>query len=142
MDQAWLPSLSRPLAVDRHSLGSGKLDPLLQEESQHFTRGIGALRIGVSAVPAAAGPGMPTAMDEPLLHHNLPGRVPSHRAGMSASRGVTSLSALDVLTLLGGPHNACSVRRMDDVVRIAVEDDGANARPVVCHAARLPGAQA
>ena len=74
---------------------------------------------------------MPTAMDEPLLHHNLPGLVPSHRAGMCTGRGMPSLCALDALTFLGRPHDACSVRRMDDVVRIAVEDDGANARAVI-----------
>src|SRR4029078_9705489 len=102
---------------------------------------MGTLRIGVGAIPAAAGPGMPTAMDEPLLHHNLSGFVSSHRAGMCTGRGIRSRCALDALTFLGGPHDAWSVRRMDDVVRIAVEDDGANARAVVCRAPRLPGPQ-
>ena len=88
--------------------------------------------IGIGAIPAAAGPGMPAAMDEPLLHHNLPGLVPSHRAGMCMGRGMPSFRALDVLTFLGRPHDVCSVRGMDDVVGIAVEDDGANARAVVC----------
>ena len=66
------------------------------------------MRIGVSPIPAAAGPGMATAMDEPLLDHNLPGLVPSHRAGMSTGRGMPSLGALDALTFLGRPHDVAA----------------------------------
>ena len=96
------------------------------------------MRIGVSPIPAAAGPGVATPMDEPLLDDNRPGLVPSHRAGMSTIRGMPSIGALDALPFLGRSHDVFSVRRMDDIVRIAVEDDGANARAVVCRAARLP----
>ena len=75
---------------------------------------------------------MPTAMNEPLLHHDLPGLVANDHAGMCTGRGMPNLCVLDALTFLGRPHDACSVRRMDDIIRLTVEDECANARAVVC----------
>ena len=96
------------------------------------------MRIGVSAVWAAAGPGMATSVDEPLLNDYRAGLVPGHRAGMRTDRGVPSFRALDALTSPLHFDHVCGVRRMDDVVRVAMEDDGANAWAVVRRAARLP----
>ena len=96
------------------------------------------MRIGVSAVWAAAGPGMAASVDEPLLNDHRAGLVPGHRAGMRTDRGVPGFRTLDAFT---GPlrlDHVCGVRRMDDVVRVAMEDDGANAWAVVASAARFP----
>ena len=56
------------------------------------------MRIGVSAVWAAAGPGMATPVDEPLLNDHRAGLVTRHRTGMSTYRGVPCFRTLDALT--------------------------------------------
>src|SRR5262249_16683937 len=63
---------------------------MLQKESQHFSRGVGAVRIGVSAVRATAEPGMAAPVHEPLLNDHRAGLVPSHRAGMPTNCGMLS----------------------------------------------------
>ena len=46
---------------------------MLQEEAQHFPGGIGSARIGVGTGGAAAGPGMASPGNLPVLCHRLPG---------------------------------------------------------------------
>jgi hypothetical protein len=54
---------------------------------------------------------------------------------MSTYRGVPAVGALDAVTHHLRIDHVCSVRRMDDVVRVAMEDDGANAGAFVAAAA-------
>ena len=96
------------------------------------------MRIGVSAVWAAAGPGMATPVDEPLLNDHRAGLVTRHRAGMSTYRGVPCFRTLDALTRPLRLDHVCGIRRMDDVVCVAMEDDGTNEWAVVASAARSP----
>ena len=96
------------------------------------------MRIGVSSVWAAAGPGMAASVDEPLLNDQGAGLVPGHRAGMRTVRSVPGFRALDALTTYFRLDHVCGIRRMDDVVRIAMEDDSTNAWAVVASAARFP----
>jgi len=78
------------------------------------------------------------SVDEPLLNDHRAGLVPGHRAGMRTDRGVPGFRALDALTSPLRLDHVGGVRRMDDVVRVPMEDDGANAWAVVRSAARLP----
>src|SRR5262245_13021477 len=103
---------------------------LSKEESQHFSRGVWALRIRISAVWAAAGPGMAASVNEPLLNHHRTGFIPGHRAGVRTG-WVPRFRVLDALVSPFRVDHVCRVRRMDDVVRIPMEDDGENARTFV-----------
>ena len=67
---------------------------------------------------------MTTAMDEPLLDHRCPGLVSGYRAGIGPASGGCGVRALHGVTALGVRlDDPCGIRRMDDVIRIAVEDD-------------------
>jgi len=84
------------------------------------------MRIRISAVRAAPGPGMAASVDEPLLNDHRAGLVPGHRAGVRTD----PVPGFGVLYALARPFRldyVCTVRRMDNVVRVAVENDGANA---------------
>ena len=72
------------LAVSRRQRGLR-----FKEESQHFLGGVGAVRIGVSPVWAAAGPGMAASVDEPLLNNHGAGLIPGDCAGMRSDCGVS-----------------------------------------------------
>src|SRR5262245_47787019 len=109
--------------------------PLFKEESQHFSGGVGAVRIGVSAVWAAAGPGMTAPVHEPLLNDYRASLVPAHSPGMPTNCSMAGF--LDTLTSSRLGHVG-GIRRIDDVVRIAMENNGANAWAVVASAARFP----
>ena len=80
------------------SVTSGPCGLPFKEESQNFSGGVWAVRIGVSAVCAAAGPGMATPVDEPLLNDHRAGLVTLDRAGMRTYRGVSCFRTLDALT--------------------------------------------
>src|SRR4029079_2292184 len=54
------------------------------------------MRIRISAVRTAAGPGMAASVDEPLLNDHRAGLVTGHRAGVRMDRGVSD-SALSAL---------------------------------------------
>ena len=95
------------------------------------------MRISISAVGAAAGPGVAASVDEPVLNHHLPGLIPGHRAGMRTDRVVPDFRAHDALTAPLHLDHARGVRRMDDVVRVAMEDDSANGSAVFASAARF-----
>jgi hypothetical protein len=73
---------------------------------------------------------MAVSVDEPLLNDD--------RAGLVPDRGVSGFRALDALTSRLRVNHVCGVRRMDDVVRVSMEDNGANAWAVVRSAAQLP----
>ncbi len=81
---------------------------------------------------------MAAAVQEPVLHHRRPALVANDRAGVGPSVGRASFRAFDALTNLGRTDDSRGVRRMDDVVRIAVEYDGTHARGVDRRPARLP----
>ena len=89
------------------------------------------MRIGVGAVWAAAGPGMAAAVDEPLLNDHPPvlSRVTVRVCARSAACRASARSMLS--PAFAASTMSCGVRRMDDVVRVAMEDDGANAGAVV-----------
>ena len=90
------------------------------------------MRVCIGAVCAAAGPGMTTAMDDPLLDHRCPGLVSGYRAGISPASGRSGVRALHGVTALGVRlDDLCGIRRMDDVIRIAVKDDGPRAKGVI-----------
>ena len=90
------------------------------------------MRVRVGAIGAAAGPGMTAAVDEPMLHHHSSGLVSGDRAGMGPARGRSGLRALHAVTCLSVRlDDLCGIRRMDDVIRIAMEDDGAHAKGVI-----------
>ena len=90
------------------SLRAGKLGPVLQKEPQHFAGGVGAVRIGISTIWAAAGPGMAASVDEPLLNDHRADLVPGHRPGVRTGpvpcfRAFDALAAL-TRALLDGAH--------------------------------------
>jgi len=91
--------------------------------------------ISVSPVWAATGPGVATSVNEPLLNDHRAGPVPDHRAGMRTDCVLPGFRALDALPNLLRLDHFCGIRLMDDVVRVAMEDDGANAWTVVASAA-------
>jgi len=65
---------------DRLSL-RGHEGRVLEEEAQHLSRGVWALRIGVGANGAASRPSMSGSMDVPVLKDCPPARV-----GMDSAR--------------------------------------------------------
>ena len=90
------------------------------------------MRVSVGAIGAAAGPGMTAAVDEPLLHHHSPGLVSCDRAGMGPARGRSSLRVIHVVICISlRLDDVSGIRWMDDVIRIAMEDDGAHPRGVL-----------
>jgi len=90
------------------------------------------MRVCIGSVCAAAGPGMTTAMDEPLLDHRCSGLVSDYGAGMSPVIGRSGGRALHGVTALGVRlDDLCGIRRMDDVIRIAVEDDDPRTKGVI-----------
>ena len=114
-----------------------KLGP--KKEAQHFVGGIGTVRIGVRAIWAPAGPGMAASVDEPLLHHRQAGLVSDYRAGIGPASGVLSLGVLRTRPNLGlCLDNLRSVGWMDNSVRLAMEDDGPNAKAMIRRAASIP----
>ena len=60
---------------------------VLEKEPEHLPCGIGPLRIGVGAGGAAARPGMPSAVDDPLLEDHLPAAVSVESAAISMPAG-------------------------------------------------------
>jgi len=95
------------------------------------------MRIRISAIRAAAGPRMAASVDEPMLNDHRAGVVPGHGAGVRTGL-VPGFRVRDALASPLRLDHICGVRRMDDVVRVTMEDDGANAGAVVRSAARLP----
>ena len=90
------------------------------------------MRVSVGAIGAAAGPGMTAAVDQPLLHHHSPGLVSADRAGMGPAGGRSSLRALHVVICLSlRLDDLCGIRRMDELIRIAMEYDGPHAKSVI-----------
>src|SRR4029079_16560549 len=82
---------------------------------------------------------MTAAVDEPMLHHRSPGLVACDRAGIGPASGRSGLHALYAVTASRVPINdPCGIRRMDDVIRIAVEDDGPRAKRVIWRMPLLP----
>ena len=87
------------------------------------------MRVRVGAIRATAGPGMTASVDEPMLHHRGPGLVSGDRAGIGPAHRRSGLYALRAVTALSlRLDDPCSIRRMDDVIRIAMEDDGPHAK--------------
>jgi hypothetical protein len=90
--------------------------PVLQEEADHFLRGVWAARVGVEAGGAAAGPGMAGAMDELLLEQHFPTRVGVQRArvGMPAAHApsaacvLSGIAGVDCATT-SSPLHGCMV---------------------------------
>src|SRR3989337_550504 len=117
------PAAPAPPAPGRDA-HSGPAIWACQEEAQHFAGSIGAVRIGVGTVRAAAGPGMAAFVEEPLLPDRHPALVANDRAGVWLPCGRAGLRAFDALTDLGPAGYSGCVRRMDDLIRIAVEDHG------------------
>ena len=115
-----LADLSR--GFSSHSAG-------FKKESQQFAGGIRTVRVCVSAICAAPGPGMTTPVDEPLLDHHSPGLVSGYGAGIGPASRRSDLRALHRVTCLS-LDDLCGIRRMDDPIRIAMEDDGRHARGV------------
>ena|SRR6188768_165176 len=75
---------------------------------------------------------MAATVDEPVLHHRSPGLVAGDRVGIGPARGRSGLYALDAVTASRVSINdLCRVRRMDDAIRIAMEDDDPRADGVI-----------
>jgi len=70
-------------------------------------------------VPSRLPPDQAWPLDEPLLNDHRAGVIPDHRASMRTGRRVP----LDALPSAFHLDHVCGVRGMDDVVRVAVEDD-------------------
>jgi hypothetical protein len=86
----------------------------------------------VYAIGAAAGQGMTAAVNEPMLHHNSSGLVSGYCAGMGPARGGLGLRTLHAVICLSlRLDDVCGIRRMDDVIPIAMKDDGPHARGVI-----------
>src|SRR5688572_5841810 len=79
---------------------------------------------------------MTASVDDPLLGYDRSGLVSRDRAGRTTIGSARRFRALDALAALGCT-DFFAVRWMDDPIRIAVEDDGADARGAVPHAAGL-----
>jgi hypothetical protein len=99
---------------------------VLEEEADHFPRGIRPARIGVGAGGTASRPGVPGPVDRPLLAPRLAGRigVDGTAVGMTAER----LAALDGRSQPGGRRcglgdDRGAVAAMDGEILVAVKDD-------------------
>lgn len=68
---------------------------VLQEEAQHLACGVGPAPVGVGAGRAAAEPGVPGTVQDPLLDHRPPGAFRAQRAALGMAAGNAAL--LDVL---------------------------------------------
>jgi hypothetical protein len=105
---------------------------LFKKESQHFARGIGTVRVRVSAICAAAGPGMTASVDEPLLDHRCPGLVSRYRVSIGPASGRSDLRALHPVTCPSlRLYDLRGIGRMDDLICIAMEYDGPHAKGVI-----------
>ena len=90
------------------------------------------MRVCVSAIYAAAGPGMTTSVDKPLLDHRGPALVSGYRAGIGPASGRSGLRTLHRVTCPSlRLDDRCGVRRMDDLIGIAMEHDGPHAKVVI-----------
>ena len=81
------------------------------------------MRIRISALWAAAGPGMAASMDKPLLNDNRAALVTGHRASVRMDRGVSGLCSLSAISLL---RHHVGIRRVDYFIGVPMEDDGPN----------------
>jgi hypothetical protein len=90
------------------------------------------VRVGVGAIIATAGPGMTASVDEPMLYHRSPGLVSGDRAGIGPARLRSGFCADRAVTALGVRlDDPCRIRRMDDVIHIAMENDGPHAKGTI-----------
>lgn len=97
------------------------------------------MRIRISAVRTAAGPGMAASVDEPLLNDHRAGLVTGHRAGVRTDRGVSDFCTLGT-SISSLYHHVFGIRGVDNFIRLAMEDDRRNGWAVVAGATRLPPA--
>src|SRR5471032_1383858 len=86
---------------------------MLEEETQHLPRGVGASRIGERAGGAAARPGMTAAVNDPLLEDLPPARVAVERAAVGEP--ARRMANFDARLQVGcRRHRLC-----DDVIAVA-----------------------
>jgi hypothetical protein len=83
------------------------------------------MRIRISAVRTAAGPGMAASVDEPLLNDHRAGLVTGHRAGVRTERGVSDFCSLGT-SISPFYHHVFGIRGVDNFIRVAMEDDRRN----------------
>ena len=86
--------------------------------------------VRISAVGVAAGPGMATSVDKPLLNQYRASFAAGHRAGVRTDRDVSGLLGTAINALC---HHVFGVRGVDNLIRVAVEDDnreGSTVSPV------------
>src|SRR5579863_7460335 len=132
------PYLTERFANEEDAMASGaKLASfsrkrMLEEETQHFSRCIRSVRIGVGTRRAASGPCVSGSVDFPMLKDSASGGVGMDRAGVRMPSGY--LPAMHVHLRArpadGLPDNVSAVFRMYRDVAIAVEDNRRNGRAV------------
>ena len=95
--------------------------------------------VRISAVGVAAGPGMATSVDKPLLNQYRASFAAGHRAGVRTDRGVSDFCTLGTSNS-SLYHHVFGIRGVDNFIRVAMEDDRRNGWAVVAGATRLPPA--
>src|SRR5262249_16888863 len=105
---------------------------MLEEEAQHFPRGIRSSRIGVGARSAASRPCVSSSVDVPVLKDSAPARVDMDRAGIGMpSRYPPAMHLLfGARRFHGLLKNLIAVGWMHGNVAIAVKNDGRDRWPV------------
>src|SRR5689334_8769492 len=102
---------------------------MLEEEAQHLARGVGTARVGEGAAGTAARPGVPGAVDDPLLEDDLAIGRRMERAAPGAAAGRAPLlhRYFERRRRRRLRDHRVAVGRVDGGVAIAVEDDRRNA---------------
>jgi hypothetical protein len=107
-------------------LGGGRVDPVFEEEAQHFPRGVRSSPIGERAGWAAPRPCVARSMDLPVLKYCAAAWVGMDRASIGMSSG--DATAMHRLSQIRGSHrprdDVISVARIHGGVAIAVKHDG------------------
>ncbi len=108
---------------------------VLEEEAQHLVRGIGSVRIGLGASTASARPGMPGAVDDPLLEDRLPAPVNVESAALGTPAGDPAVLhrclQVDHRGRLGLRDDLVAVARVYRGVPVPVEHDLRDHPPVI-----------
>jgi hypothetical protein len=69
-------------------------------------------------------------VDEPLLDHHSASLVSGYRAGIGPASRRSDLRALHSVTCLS-LDDLCGIRRMDDLIRVAMEDDSPHPKGMI-----------
>jgi hypothetical protein len=105
---------------------------MLEEESQHFPRGVRSSRISVGASRVASRPCVSSSMDVPVLKDSAPARVGMDRAGIGMPSGYPPAIHLPLRARRSHRllKNMIAVAWMHRNVAIAMKNNGRDSRPV------------